>query len=41
VTGSLHLAGILVIGIAGDQIREITHFETTLASHLGLPRTLD
>jgi RNA polymerase sigma-70 factor (ECF subfamily) len=41
VTGGLHLSGVLVIGIAGDRIREITHFETTLAAHLGLPRTLD
>jgi RNA polymerase sigma-70 factor (ECF subfamily) len=41
VSGGLHLTGILVIGIAGNRIREITHFETTLASHLGLPRTLD
>jgi RNA polymerase sigma-70 factor (ECF subfamily) len=41
VTGGLRLVGVLVIGIAGDRIREITRFETTVASHLGLPRTLD
>ncbi|MBG0854915.1 sigma-70 family RNA polymerase sigma factor [Streptomyces spinoverrucosus] len=41
VTGGLRLAGILVAGFAGDRICELTHFETTLAPHLGLPRTLD
>ncbi|WP_212747249.1 hypothetical protein [Streptomyces montanus] len=41
VTGGLHIVGVLVVGLAGDRIREITHFEATLASHLGLPRTLD
>jgi hypothetical protein len=30
-----------VVGLAGDRIREITHFETTLAPYFGLPRTLD
>lgn len=40
VTGGLHLIGVLVIGIAGDRIHEITHFETTVASYFGLPRTL-
>jgi RNA polymerase sigma-70 factor (ECF subfamily) len=32
---------MLVVGLAGDQIHEITHFETTLAPYFGLPRTLD
>jgi RNA polymerase sigma-70 factor (TIGR02960 family) len=41
VTGLLHLAGLEVIGIAGDRICEITHFETTVAGYFGLPRTLD
>jgi RNA polymerase sigma-70 factor (ECF subfamily) len=41
VTGGLHLIGVLVIGIAGDRIHEITHFETTVASYFGLPRSLD
>jgi RNA polymerase sigma-70 factor (TIGR02960 family) len=41
VSGALHLAGILVIGLAGDRIAEMTHFETTVAGHFGLPRTLD
>ena len=40
VTGRLHIAGILVVGLAGDRIREITRFETALAPHFGLPRTL-
>jgi RNA polymerase sigma-70 factor (TIGR02960 family) len=41
VTGGMHLTGILVVALAGDRICEITHFETTLAAHFGLPRTLD
>jgi RNA polymerase sigma-70 factor (ECF subfamily) len=41
VTGVLHVTGILVVAIAGAQISELTHFETTLAPHFGLPRTLD
>ncbi|HZX04159.1 sigma-70 family RNA polymerase sigma factor [Kribbella sp.] len=40
VTGGLHLIGVLVIGIAGDRIHEIVHFETTVAPYFGLPRTL-
>jgi RNA polymerase sigma-70 factor (TIGR02960 family) len=41
ITGSLHIIGIVVVGLAGDRIRELTHFETTLAPYFGLPRTLD
>jgi RNA polymerase sigma-70 factor (TIGR02960 family) len=41
VTGLLHLAGIEVVGIAGDRICEITRFENTVAAYFGLPRTLD
>ena len=41
VAGGLHLIGIVMVGLAGDRIRELTHFETTVAPHLGLPRTLD
>ncbi|MBO0867086.1 MAG: RNA polymerase subunit sigma-70 [Micromonosporaceae bacterium] len=41
VSGGLHLTGILVVELAGDRICEMTHFETTIASYLGLPRTLD
>ncbi|WUJ71488.1 sigma-70 family RNA polymerase sigma factor [Kribbella soli] len=41
VTGGLHLIGVVVIGIAGDRIHEIIHFETTVASYFGLPRTLE
>jgi RNA polymerase sigma-70 factor (TIGR02960 family) len=41
ITGRLHLVGVLVIELAGRRISEITHFETTLGPHFGLPRTLD
>jgi RNA polymerase sigma-70 factor (TIGR02960 family) len=41
VTGLLHLAGLEVVGIAGDRICEITRFENTVAAYFGLPRTLD
>jgi RNA polymerase sigma-70 factor (ECF subfamily) len=40
VTGTLHLSGVEVITLAGDRISEIARFETTLAPHFGLPRTL-
>ena len=40
VTGALHLSGVEVITLAGDRISEIARFETTLAPHFGLPRTL-
>ena len=39
-TGGLHLTGILVAALAGDRIREITHFESALAPYFCLPRTL-
>jgi hypothetical protein len=32
--------GIEVVALAGDRICEITRFETTVAPHFGLPRTL-
>ena len=41
IAGGLHLVGIVVIGIAGDRICEITHFETAIARYVGLPRTLN
>ncbi|HZE01499.1 MAG TPA: sigma-70 family RNA polymerase sigma factor [Pseudonocardiaceae bacterium] len=41
ITGVLHLTGVIVVGLAGDRIREITRFETALAPYLSLPRTLD
>lgn len=41
LTGLLHLAGIQAIAIAGNRIREVTRFESTVAPHFGLPRTLD
>lgn len=41
VAGNLHLVGLLVIRTRGDMVEEITHFDTTTASRLGLPRTLD
>jgi RNA polymerase sigma-70 factor (TIGR02960 family) len=40
ITGRLHVVGVLVVGLAGDRIGEITHFETAVAPYLGLPRTL-
>jgi RNA polymerase sigma-70 factor (ECF subfamily) len=36
----VHLTGIEVVTLAGNRISEITRFETTLAPHFGLPRTL-
>jgi RNA polymerase sigma-70 factor (TIGR02960 family) len=41
VTGGLHLTGIIVAGLAGDRLCELTHFETTVGPYFGLPRTLD
>ena len=41
IAGGLHLVGIVVIGIAGDRICEITHFETAIARYFGLPRAFD
>jgi RNA polymerase sigma-70 factor (ECF subfamily) len=41
VTGGLHVTGVYVIALAGDQISEMTRFETALAPHFGLPRSLD
>jgi RNA polymerase sigma-70 factor (ECF subfamily) len=41
ITGGLHLAGIIVVGLAGDRISELTRFETVVAPYFGLPRTLD
>ena len=32
---------LLVIGIAGDRICEMTHFETAIVPYFGLPRTLN
>src|SRR5262249_52750463 len=39
-TGSLHLAGILVIATERDRVCEVTHFDTAAAPSLGLPRVL-
>lgn len=41
VTGALHVTGVIVVGLAGERIREFTRFEATLAPYFGLPRTLD
>ncbi|WP_369244927.1 sigma-70 family RNA polymerase sigma factor [Streptomyces sp. R41] len=41
VTGGLHVREVVVVGLAGDRMCELTRFETTLAPYLGLPRTLD
>ena len=32
--------GIVVIGVAGDRICGITHFETAISPYIGLPRRL-
>jgi RNA polymerase sigma-70 factor (ECF subfamily) len=40
-TGGLHLVGVLVAVLSGNRIRELAHFETTVAPWFGLPRTLD
>jgi RNA polymerase sigma-70 factor (ECF subfamily) len=40
-TGLLHITGVVVVGLSGDRIGELTHFETALAPYFGLPRTLD
>jgi RNA polymerase sigma-70 factor (ECF subfamily) len=39
-TGALRLAGVVVVDVSGGRICEVTHFETTVAPHLGLPRSL-
>jgi RNA polymerase sigma-70 factor (ECF subfamily) len=39
-TGILHITEVIVVGLAGDRVCEITRFETALARYLGLPRTL-
>jgi RNA polymerase sigma-70 factor (TIGR02960 family) len=41
ITGGLHLAGVIVVGLAGGRICELTRFETVVAPYFGLPRTLD
>lgn len=41
VTGGLRLAGIIVLTLAGDRISELIRFETAVAPHMGLPRTLE
>jgi RNA polymerase sigma-70 factor (TIGR02960 family) len=41
VSGRLRLAGVLVIGLAGDRICDLVRFETSVAPYFGLPRTLD
>lgn len=39
-TGVHHLAGVYVVGCAGDRVSEITRFETVVAPYFGLPRIL-
>ncbi|WP_028935264.1 sigma-70 family RNA polymerase sigma factor [Pseudonocardia spinosispora] len=39
-TGVRHGAGLLVIGLSGPRIREITRFETSALPWFGLPRSL-
>jgi hypothetical protein len=41
IAGGLHLVDIVVIGIAGDRICEITGFETAIAPYFDRPRTLN
>jgi RNA polymerase sigma-70 factor (ECF subfamily) len=40
VTGVFHCIGILVARFAGDQVSELTHFETVVLPYFALPRTL-
>jgi RNA polymerase sigma-70 factor (TIGR02960 family) len=40
VTGLSRLAGLEVVGLAGDRVCEITRFDCTVAAYFGLPRTL-
>ncbi|WP_028924982.1 sigma-70 family RNA polymerase sigma factor [Pseudonocardia acaciae] len=40
VTGTFHIGGVIILGLAGDKIHELTRFETSVAPYLGLPRTL-
>ncbi|MEY9852793.1 RNA polymerase sigma-70 factor (TIGR02960 family) [Leifsonia sp. EB41] len=40
VSGGLHLVGVLVIGVAGGRVAEVTHFEPGAGAWLGLPRRL-
>jgi RNA polymerase sigma-70 factor (TIGR02960 family) len=41
ITGTLHLVGVIVVGIAGDRICEFTRFDTAVAPYFGFPRTLN
>lgn len=41
ITGGLHLAGVIVVGLAGDKICEFTRFESAVAPYFGMPRTLN
>jgi RNA polymerase sigma-70 factor (TIGR02960 family) len=36
----LHAAGLLVLTLAGDRIRAMTRFDTSMLAYFGLPRTL-
>ena len=40
VTGMLHCVGLLVAAYAGEQVSELTHFESGVAALFGLPRTM-
>ena len=39
-SGRLHVTGILVVTLAGHLVSELTHFESGLTAHFGLPRSL-
>lgn len=38
--GRMHLTSIIVLGLAGERVGELTRFETAIASYFGVPRTL-
>lgn len=38
VSGGLHLVGVLVVGVTGGRVSEVTHFEPGAGAWLGLPR---
>ncbi|MGH1524540.1 RNA polymerase subunit sigma-70 [Leifsonia sp. L25] len=38
VSGGLHLVGVLVVGVTGGRVSEVTHFDPGAGAWLGLPR---
>ncbi|WP_369962088.1 RNA polymerase subunit sigma-70 [Leifsonia sp. EB34] len=41
VSGGLHLVGVLVVGVTGGRVSEVTHFDPGAGAWLGLPRRLE